>query len=277
MAMIRCGECNATHPVPADPAITAMKCPYCGAAMVVPDIESRRRYLLEQQREARVAEQQRAHLEREARREAREEAERKEEREERKEERSERRTGRWVGRLMTLIAVLAAPTIIAITVFDLPARLGFGESGADRLAQLSTQLRGTGCTTIAPIRSTYATGTVSQLVTTEPGCVRVLAAGAGDHRTLALRLFDANGKEIAKAKDTLDPQLTHCTAAAGTLRYEVVVGPAAKGRLSHTALRCPDPKAAPSAPAAAPTEPPAPPPPTDKPRGKPPKGSRTVR
>lgn len=271
MAMIRCGECNATHPAPADPAITSMRCPYCGAAMAVADVEARRRYLLEQQREARVAEQHGAHLAREARREAREEEERREQREERKEERSERRTGRWVGRVMTVIAVLAAPTIIAITVFDLPARLGFGASGADRLEQLSTQLRATGCATIAPIHSSYATGTISQLVTTEPGCLRVLAAGAGDHRTLALRLFDANGKEIGKAKDTLDPQLTYCTATAGTLRYEVVVGPAAKGRLSHTVLRCPDEKARPTATTPTATTKPATPPPIEKAPAKPPK------
>jgi len=234
--MIRCGECNASYPLPEDASVTSMRCPYCGAAIVVPDAEARRRYLLEQQREARLADQHRAAEQRELRREAREEAERKT-------DRKERRSGRWGTRIMSLIAVLAAPTIIAITVFDAPARLGFGASGADRLGQLATQLRGTGCTTVAAIRSQYATGTVSQLVTTDGvGCLRVLAAGAGDHRTLGLRLFDAEGNELAKAAGTLDPQLTYCPTAAATLRYEVVVGPAAKGRLSHTVLGCPDDK-----------------------------------
>src|SRR5688572_15643399 len=124
MGMIRCQECNATHPLPADPRVTSMACPYCGAAMVVPDAEARRRFLLEQQREERLREQHRAAEAREARREAREA-------EERDADRKERRSGRWGMRLMTLFAVLAAPTIIAITVFDLPERLGFGASGAD--------------------------------------------------------------------------------------------------------------------------------------------------
>lgn len=251
MAMIRCGECNASHPVPADPAVTSMRCPYCGAAMAVPDAEARRRDLLEQQREARLHDQQRAAEAREVRREHREDAERQA-------DRKQRRSGRWGARIMTLIAVLAAPTIIAITVFDLPARLGVGASGADRLDQLTTQLRSTGCITIAPVRSTYATGTLSQLVTTDaPGCLRVLAAGAGDHRTLALRLFDATGTEVGSAKDTLDPHLTYCPPSVpATLRYEIVVGPAAKGRLSHTVLRCP---AAPPKPASAPSQPDQPP------------------
>lgn len=248
MAMIRCGECNASSSAPADPAITTMRCPYCGAAMQVHDVEARRRFVLEQQREARLRDQQRAAEEREHRREAREA-------EERAEQRKERRSGRWGARLMTLFAVLAAPTIIAITVFDLPARLGFGDSGADRLSQLSRQLESNGCTVIAPVRSQYTTGTVSSLVTVEPGCLRLLAAGAGDHRTLGLRLFDSDGAPLTTTKsDTLDPQLTHCTPTAATWRYEVVVGPAAKGRLSHTALHCPDPKAKPAAPTAPPAD-----------------------
>lgn len=214
-----------------------MRCPYCGAAVAVGDAEARRRHLIEQQREARLLEQQRAAEARAARREARED-------EDRRAERKQRRSGRWGARLMTLIAVLAAPTIIAITVFDLPARLGFGDSGSDRLAQLSTQLRAGGCTTLAPIRSQYASAPVSRLVTVEPGCLRVLAAGAGDHRALGLRLFDADGQEVAHTKaDSLDPQLTYCTARAATLRYEITVGPAGKGRLSHTVLRCPDDRA----------------------------------
>lgn len=215
-----------------------MRCGYCGATVALADAEARRRHALELEREARLREQ--AHIAdaRAARREAREA-------EERIEEKRERRRGRWGARIMTLFAVLAAPTIIAVTVFDLPARLGFGASGADRLKQVTAQLVATGCTVLAPVRSTYATGTVSTLVAVDGGCVRILAAGAGDHRTLGLRLFGSDGRQIAKATDALDPQLAYCPAVAETLRYEIVVGPAAKGRLSHTVLRCPAPPAKP--------------------------------
>lgn len=251
MATLRCPECNASHPLPADPTVTTMRCPYCGAAVIVPDVEARRRFLLEQQREDRLREQHRVAAEREARREAREAQADVEAGAERAAERRERRRGRWGTRLVTLIAVLAAPTIIAVTVYDLPARLGFGASGADRLAQMTTQLRAIGCTTIAPIRSRYATATVSTLIGVQAGCLRVLAAGAGDHRTLGLRLFAADGALLGTSQDTIDPQLAHCTAAAATLRYEIVVGPAGKGRLSHTVLACPD-TGAPTAPTAPP-------------------------
>lgn len=236
MATIRCPECNATHPAPADPTVLSMRCPYCGAAVAVPDVEARRRHQLERDREARLHAQHHAAVAREERREAREA-------EDRREERRERRRGRWGMGLVSLFAILLAPTIIAVTVFDLPARLGFGADGSDRLAQIATQLRGTGCTTLRPIDSTYATGTVSQLVTidpaTAPTCLHVLAAGAGDHRTLSLRLFAPDGKPLEKSGDTLDPQLTHCTPTGGTFRYEIAPGPAGKGRLSHTVLTCP--------------------------------------
>ena len=236
MATTRCPDCHASLVVPEDPTATTMRCGYCGSTVALADAEARRRHALELEREARLRAQAEAASARADRQEARAEAERRD-------ERRERRRGRWGARLMTLIAVLAAPTIIAITVFDLPARLGFGASGADRLKQVSAQLATTGCTVLAPIRSTYATGTVSTLLSVQAQCVRVLAAGAGDHRTLGLRLFAADGKELAKAGDTLDPQLAYCAPAPTTLRYEVVVGPAAKGRLSHMVLACPAPAA----------------------------------
>lgn len=246
MATMRCPDCHASMLVPEDPAATTVRCVYCGATAAVPDAEARRRHQLEREREARRwAEAQAAHAA----------AERRDalEAEERRADRRERRRGRWGARLMTLVAVLAAPTIIAITVFDLPARLGYGASGADRLRQTTTQLASVGCTVARPIRSTYATGAVSVLFPAPAGCVRILAAGAGDHRSLGLRLFGPDGGELAKADGTLDPQLTYCGAAPATLRYEIVVGPAAKGRLSHTVLACPaepTPAAAPPAEAA---------------------------
>lgn len=232
MATTRCPECHASMVVPEDPTATTVRCGFCGATITLADAAERRRHALELEREARLRDAARAAEAREQRREAREDADRRE-------DRRERRRGRWGTRLTTLIAVLAAPTIIAITVFDLPARLGYGASGADRLKQMTAQLASRGCTVLAPIRSTYATGTVSALVTIDAGCIRVLAAGAGDHRSLGLRLFDADGAQVAKAADTLDPQLAYCAKAPTTLRYEVVVGPAAKGRLSHTVLACP--------------------------------------
>lgn len=232
MAHARCPECHASLVVPDEHTATTTRCIYCGATVPLADADARRRHALELEREARLREQQRLDAERDARRDAEAAAERRA-------ERRERRRGRWGARILALVTALAAPLIIAITVFDLPARLGFGPSGADRLAQITRQLREQGCTVLAPVRSTYATSTVSKLVEVEAGCVRVLAAGAGDHRSLGLRLYAADGALLGRAADSLDPQLTYCGAAAGTLRYEIVVGPAAKGRLSHTVLRCP--------------------------------------
>lgn len=232
MATARCAECHASMPVPPELEATTMRCPYCGASQAVPELEARRRLLLEHQREARLAEQARAAEERERRREAREQHERHE-------DRRLARRGRWGMRLMTLVAVLAAPSIIAVTVFDLPARLGFGASGADRLTVVRQQLEASGCVPLGPIASSYATGHVSRLVTVDATCVRVFAAGGEGHRSLSLRLFDGGGQEVARAGDTTDPQLVHCAKVAGTLRYEVGVSPAAKGRLSHMAMTCP--------------------------------------
>lgn len=222
-------------PVPAELEATTMRCPYCNATQAVPDLEARRRLLLEHQREARLAEQARAEAEREVRREAREEAQRKE-------DKQEARRGRWGMRLMSLFAILLAPTIIAVTVFDLPARLGFGESGAGRLTQLRAQLAASGCQPLGGIAEQYATGSVSRLMpVADQQCVRVFAAGGDGHRSLSLTLYDATGKEVARAGDTTDPQLEYCARGAGTLRYEVAVGPASKGRLSHMVLNCPGP------------------------------------
>ena len=237
MATTRCVECHATIPVPAELEATTMRCVHCNAMQPVPDLEARRRVLLEQQREQRLAEQQRAAEAREARREAREERERRE-------GKREARRGRWGMRLITIFAILAAPTIIAITVFDLPARLGFGASGSDRLEQTKAQLESSGCTAMGGIKSQYATGNVSRIVPVDKQCIRVFAAGGDGHRSLSLRLFSADGKELARAGDTTDPQLAHCASAPGSLRYEVGIGPAAKGRLSHMVLACPpDPPA----------------------------------
>lgn len=234
MATTRCVECHASIPVPAELAATTMTCPYCHRNQAVPDLETRRRLLLEEQREARLAEQARAEEAREARREAREERERQE-------EQRAARKGRWGMRLITVCSVLAAPTIIAITVFDLPARLGFGASGSDRLGVMKTQLEGSGCTVLRGISSEYASSNVSRLVPVQAQCIRVFAAGGDGHGSLSLRLFGPDGKEVAKSGDaTTDPQLRYCAKAPATLRYEIRIGPASKGRLSSMVLACPE-------------------------------------
>ncbi len=240
----RCVECHAMMPMPAELDATTMRCNHCGATQAVPDLEARRRLLLEQQRAQRLAAQARAEAEREARREAKEELEHRE-------EKKERRRARWGLRLTSLFAMLVAPVVIAVTVFDLPARLGFGASGAGRLAQVRDQLASTGCQPVGGIREQYATGSVSKLVPVTAGqCLRVLAAGGSGHSSLSLRLFDAAAKEVARAGNTTDPQLSYCATADGTLRYEIAVGPASKGRLSHLVLTCPPPSAPTAKPAA---------------------------
>ncbi len=69
--------------------------------------------------------------------------------------------------------------------------------------------------------------------------MRVVAAGGNGHPSLELRLFSADGKELAHSTSTTDPQLSYCAKASETVRYEIVVGPASKGRLSHLVLACP--------------------------------------
>jgi hypothetical protein len=227
MSSVRCDQCGAAIPLPDDVGITKLSCKYCGAERVAPDAEARRRALLDERR---------AKLEEE--RAAAERAERADDKRERHEEKKQHRRGMWATRLTSLLAVLAAPVIVSITVFDLPARLGYGASGADRVAQMTAQLEHGGCTVLQPATSLYTSGSVSQLVTVEDGCLRVLAAGGEGHRDLSLRLFSDGGKELAHSANSSDPQLSYCARASTLLRYQIDVAPAAKGRLTHTALRC---------------------------------------
>ena len=239
MAVMRCGECHATIPVPTDLSAISMRCAYCGLEQPVPDLEARRRALVEAHREARVLEDRRAeaaHREGEAaQRERKDAADARDQADDRKATKNHRlRSG-----LISLVAMLVAPTIIAVTVFDLPARLGYGASGSDRLEVVQTQLLANGCTVLDKIDSEYATSNVSRLLPVDHQCVRIFAAGGNGHGSLALRIFGADGKELAKAGDTTDPQLELCATSKETLRYEIDVGPAAKGRLSHLVLGCP--------------------------------------
>lgn len=215
--------------MPVELEAVVMRCTYCGAEQPVPDLVERQRLLLERQREVRLAEERRANEAREQRREA----------EAARDKKQNRRSRRWTW-LFSLIPMLIAPTIIAITVFDAPARLGFGASGSDRLEQIQAQLQTTGCIVVSAIDSEYASGDVSKLFHVDAAqCIRAIAAGGSGHRSLALRLFGSTGTEVAKASDTTDPQLAYCAPAADMLRLEIVVGPASKGRLSHMILACP--------------------------------------
>jgi len=223
----RCGECHASIPPPVELDAVVMQCSYCGHHQPVPDLEVRRKLLLEQQREARLLEERHAQAAREA-------ATAHERAADRKEARSGRRRS-WV---LSLLGMLVAPVIIGITVFDLPARLGFGASGSDRLELLQSQFTGRGCKVVSPIASQYASSSVSELVKVDHGCVRVVAAGGSGHRSLSLRLFASDGKQVATSDDTTDPQLTYCTAHPDTLRYEIKLAVASKGRLSHMVLSC---------------------------------------
>lgn len=246
--LVRCGQCHATVPVPDQLEARTMQCAYCGAVQAVPDLAERERALHEREYQQMLAEQQRREERRYLQQQHREEQDRKE----------HRRSMRW-GRVATFFSVLAAPVIISITVFDLPARLGFGEDGSDRLKLVSqqlTQASGGGCTSLSPVAARYAKSTVTELVSLPGGCLRVIAAGGPDHDDLTLRVFDGQGKEVAKSPASRDPQLEYCPpgssasgAAPAPLRYEVVPGMMDKGRLSYAALACPakpEPAAAPS-------------------------------
>lgn len=222
-----------------------MQCQYCGAVQPVPDLEARQRALFERQRAEAHAQQralEAAHRAEEARRAARRE----------REEHAERKSSvRW-GRLTMIFSMLLAPAIISVTMFDLPARLGFGGDGSDRIAIVAAQLTERGCQVVAPQASLYASSTVIKLVKLPRGsCLRVLAAGGPGHDSLKLRIFDLDGKEVAKSDDSSDPQAKFCPPAAGTLRYEVVPGLLDKGRLTHLALACPSAPPPPPAAAAA--------------------------
>ena len=213
-----------------------MKCSYCGAVVQVPDLAEREAAMLERRR-LEVYERDLAMAAQHRREVAAREAER--ERHERKER---RQSVRW-GRVVTLLSMLLAPVIVSITVFDLPARLGFGDAGQDRLKIIAAQLTERGCQAVVPATSLYATGTVSQLIAAPPagapGCLRVLAAGGPGHTSLTVRLFDLDSKLLTSSQGSSDPQAELCDAPAGSLRYEVVLGVAAKGRLTHMAMRCP--------------------------------------
>ena len=221
--------------MPVELEALVMRCSYCGVEQPVPDLDARRRLLLEHQRETRLRDERLANEAREDRREAKEATEKEN-------ERKEARRGRWGTWLFSMLMMLLAPTIIAITVFDAPARLGFGGSGSDRLEQMRDQLVSNGCTMMKPIDSEYTSSDVSTLIRVEPQCIRIVAAGGSGHSSLSLKLFASTGKEVAHAGDAFDPQLSYCAAAADAMRYEIRVGPASKGRLSHMVLTCPEPK-----------------------------------
>jgi hypothetical protein len=230
--MVRCAQCHATVPIPDHLEARTMQCAYCGAVQAVPDLQARERALIERQRQEQLAYQ----LEQEAYS-RREEAMREAARE--AEQRKERKRGvRW-GMVTTLFSLLLAPVILSITIFDLPARLGLGEDGSDRLALIAEQLGEGGCTPLSPSTSTYTRSTVTRLVKLERGCLRVLAAGGPDHDDLTVRLFDVEGKEVARSTASRDPQLKYCVSAPASLRYEVAPGMMDKGRLTHLALACP--------------------------------------
>jgi len=130
--------------------------------------------------------------------------------------------------------------IIAVTVFDAPARLGFGASGKDRLAQMQTQLASIGCKVVHEIEAEYASSAVSELVGVGEGeCIRVFAAGGTGHRTLAIKLFGPTGTQLAHQAITADPQLQYCSTTAQTVRFQIDV--TGKGRLSHMVMKCPAP------------------------------------
>jgi len=218
---MRCGECNAKIRPPSELEAVVMRCNYCGHEQPVPDLAQRRAAIAERERLA-LEKQKHAHSSRERdldRREA-------------------RRSRRWTW-VISLLSMLIAPVIISITIFDLPARLGFGSSGAGRLEQIQAQLASTGCTVLEPLDSEWTDGNVSRLINVDHQCIRALAAGGGGHHTLGLKLFGADGKQLAEVTDTIDPQLAYCSKTKQVLRYEIAVSPASKGRLSHLVLACP--------------------------------------
>ena len=219
-----------------------MQCAYCGAVQAVPDLAARERALHEREHQQRLAVQQQREERRFEHQQRREEEDRK----------AHRSSMRW-GRVATFVSMLAAPAILSVTVFDLPARLGFGEDGSDRLKLVSEQLTqpAGGCTALAPVAALYTKSTVTRLVTAPSGCLRIFAAGGPEHDALTLRIFDGQGKEVAKSPASRDPQLEYCPEAGQStqLRYEVVPGMMDKGRLSHVAFGCA------AKPAATPAEP----------------------
>ena len=239
----RCRECHAAIHAPTLDALT-ITCGYCGLAQPVPDLTERQRVLaerkrleLEQERERRLRAEHEARdrLEREKL-----EHEREKDREEKRDKKRERRN-KWLFAPFTLIPLLVGPAILAVTVFDAPARLGCGATGGDRLEQIATQLAKQGCTVLRPIDSEYASDPVSKLVDVRDGqCIRVIAAGGSGHATLSIALFAPwSVPPIAKVSDSREPQLVHCATTTDPLRFVVTPGAAAKGQLSHVVLTCP--------------------------------------
>jgi hypothetical protein len=194
---------------------------------LLPDARERLELLEQRRREAEEYERERIREAREMQREERSEKER-------------RWNSRWTS-VVGFLSFLIAPVIISITVFDLPARLGFGGSGAERLELYKTQLEGTGCKVMQPIKSVYTKAPLSELLPPEGrGCMHVLAAGGPGHSQLTLKLFDHNGREAAKSEASSDPRLVFCAPRDGMFRYEVGIGLLDKGRLSHMVLLCPE-------------------------------------
>lgn len=223
-----CTRCHGALPAPEDQEVLSITCPYCGLVQPVPDADARHRRVLERERADLARRAHEADVERARREAARDQ-----------DDRREARKSRRGARLVTLLAMLTAPAIIAVTVFDLPARLGFGDAGEARVAQARDLLVASGCVALGAIREQYAEGPVSVTLPLEGRCVRVVAAGGPGHGRLGLRLLDADGKEVARAAASSEPQLSFCPPAPVALRYEVETGVAAKGRLSHVALACP--------------------------------------
>lgn len=225
MQTTRCAECHATIPVPEDFNVRVMKCQYCGNTQAVPNLVEREQLRLAQQQAEFAAMQQAAEFEHAV---VRDHLDRKE----------RKASIRW-GRVTTIFSMLLAPVIISVVVFDLPARLGFGAAGEDRVQQTQQLLAQRGCTVAHGPTSLYASGAVSKIVNVPNGCLRVVAAGGPDHGSLTLKIYDADGKVRAKAESSADPQVEECVSAAAALRYEVQPGPASKGRLTHLAMLCP--------------------------------------
>lgn len=245
---MRCRECNAAVPIPTGFTAVTVRCPYCQHEQPIANVELRQQLKAEDTRARLAHEQRQQELEQ-----RKKEHDWKKERAERedKAKRSERRRARfggWIGGLGTLLVVLIGPAIVAVTVFDLPARLGYGASGSDRLEQMQTQLAGLGCKVAHPIEAEYVSSTVSELIGVSEGqCIRAFAAGGPDHHRLALKLFAADSTEVAHTAAGEDPQLQYCSATAQTLRLQIDVG-SSKGRLSHMVLTCPPPPPKPKPP-----------------------------
>src|SRR5438552_19017483 len=108
MSVMRCSECNAKIQAPAELEAVVMRCNYCGHEGPVPDLAQRRAAIAERERLA-LEKQKDAHA-------------RRERDLDRRDARGHRRRA-WT---ISILSMLVAPVIISITIFDLPAWLGFG-------------------------------------------------------------------------------------------------------------------------------------------------------